>query len=168
MFSAIRTLFLLSITDISRSSIQMYYSYILCWVILHYRKIQNVVICFIFVYSFLKNSEDVYCMDTATDMSLTLQNKIAQLEENLKYFKEQAVGAERDFKEVLSTKTYYENMGAISEWQREYNIVESALKDSNTNLNCENRMIKILKAKLESGDYDMTSKSTAAKRKFTD
>jgi len=47
-------------------------------------------------------------------------------------------------------------------------MVESALKDTNTNLNSENRMIKILKAKLESGDYDMTSKSTAAKRKFTD
>ena len=107
-------------------------------------------------------------MDTAPDMSLTLQNKIAQLEEKIKYFKEQAVVAERDFKEVLSTKTFYENMGAISEWQREYNMVESALKDTNTNLNSENRMIKILKAKLESGDYDMTSKSTAAKRKFTD
>jgi len=54
-------------------------------------------------------------MDTAPDMSLTLQNKIAQLEEKIKYFKEQAVVAERDFKEVLSTKTFYENMGAISE-----------------------------------------------------
>jgi hypothetical protein len=29
-------------------------------------------------------------------------------------------------------------------------------------------MKNILKAKLESGDYDMTSKSTAAKRKSTD
>ena len=167
MFSAIRILFLLSITDISISSIQICYSYIVCWLVLHHRKIQN-VICFIFLCYFLIDSEVTYCMDTAPDMSLTLQNKIAQLEEKIKYFKEQAVVAERDFKEVLSTKTFYENMGAISEWQREYNMVESALKDTNTNLNSENRMIKILKAKLESGDYDMTSKSTAAKRKFTD
>lgn len=107
-------------------------------------------------------------MDATTDMSLTLQHKIAILEEKIKYYQEQAAAADRDFKEVLSIKTSYENKGAIAEWQREYNLAESALKDTITNLNSEKRMINILKAKLESGDYDMTSKSTAAKRKSTD
>jgi hypothetical protein len=56
----------------------------------------------------------------------------------------------------------------MDEWQREYKIVESALKDTNVNLNSEKRMVNILKAKLENGDYDLVSKSTATKRKFTD
>jgi hypothetical protein len=54
-------------------------------------------------------------MDAATDMSLTLQHKIAILEEKIKYYQEQAAAADRDFKEVLNTKTSYENKGAIAE-----------------------------------------------------
>lgn len=51
---------------------------------------------------------------------------------------------------------------------REYDIAESALKDSHTNLNSERRMLNILKAKLESGDYDISGKSTVGKRKFSE
>ena len=47
-------------------------------------------------------------------------------------------------------------------------MVQSALKDSNTNLNSEKRMLNILKAKLESGNYDMTSTSSDVKRNNTD
>jgi hypothetical protein len=36
----------------------------------------------------------------------------------------------------------------MDEWQRQYHMVQSALKDSNTNLNSEKRMLNILKAKL--------------------
>ena len=164
MFFAISTLFLLSNTDISRSSIQIYYSSISCWVILHHRKVLNVVTCFIFVYYTLKTSGVVYCMDATTDLSLTLQQKIAQLVDKINYYQEQVVAADRDFKETLSTKAYYESKGDIAEWQRQYIIVESALKDSNTNLNSEKRMLNILKAKLETGDFDLTSNSTAGKR----
>lgn len=167
IFSAIKIL--LSITDICGSSIQLYYSYILCWVILHDRMIIGVIINFIGVYCNLKyNSEVVYCMNSATEMSLELQNKISVIEEKIKYFQEQAIAADRDFKEVLSTKASYEIKGAMPEWQREYQIAESALKDSNVNLQSEKRMLNLLKAKLERGDYAMTSTSTAAKRKFTD
>jgi len=82
---------------------------------LHHRKIQYVVIYFVSVYYALKSSEVVYCMDASTDMSLTLQHKIAQLEEKIKYYQEQSAAADRDFKEVLRTKTYYEDKGAIAE-----------------------------------------------------
>lgn len=107
-------------------------------------------------------------MDGLTEKSLELQNKISGIEEKIKYYQEQLLGSDMDFKEVLSRKTYHEQTGTMDEWQRQYKIVESALKDSNTNLNSEKRMLKILKAKLESGDYDMTSTSSAVKRKFTD
>jgi hypothetical protein len=110
----------------------------------------------------------VYAMDTLTEMSLKLQEKIAKLEANISYYQEQAIAADKDFKEVLNTKAYCESKGLMDEWQREYKIVESALKDTNVNLNSEKRMVNILKAKLENGDYDLVSKSTAAKRKFTD
>jgi hypothetical protein len=56
----------------------------------------------------------------------------------------------------------------MDEWQRQYRVAESALKDTNNNLTSEKRMLKILKTKLESGDYNMTNTSSAVKRKFTD
>lgn len=166
MFSAIfRLLLLLSVIDISKSSIQIGYSYILWWVMLHPRKIEY-IIYFVFVYYAFKNSEIVYCMDPYTEMSLTLQDKITQLENKIIYCQEQAAAADRDLNEVLNTKKHYEDKGEILQWQREYDLAESAVKDTNTNLNSEIRMRNILKAKLESGDYDMTSKSTGGKRKL--
>lgn len=136
---------------------------------LHNNKIITSILYFMGVYYFFKYSTDViYCMDGLTEMSLKLQNKISGIEEKIKYYKEQLLGADRDFKEVLSRKAYHEQNGTMDEWQRQYHIVESALKDSNTNLQSEKRMLNILKAKLESGDYDMTSTSSAVKRKITD
>ena len=44
--------------------------------------------------------------------------------------------------------------------------MSSALKDSNTNLNTERKVLDVLMAKLESGDYAMSSTSTAGKRKL--
>ena len=107
-------------------------------------------------------------MDGLTEMSLRLQEKISSLTEKIRYHEEQVIGADRDFKEILSRKAYHEHNGTMDEWQRQYHIVESALKDSNTNLQSEKRMLNILKAKLESGNYNMTSTSFATKRKFTD
>ena len=119
-------------------------------------------------YVFKYSMEVVYCMDGVTEMSLRLHDKISGIEEKIKYHQEQLLGADRDFKEVLTRKAYHEQNGTMDEWRREYLIVESALKDSNTNLNSEKRMLNILKAKLESGDYAMTSTSSAVKRKITD
>ena len=160
--------FLIPIINVSRLNIQFYYTSIVCWVILHDRKIMNVIIFLIYICYTLINAEVVYAMDTLTEMSLKLQEKIAKLEANITYYQEQAIAADQDFKEVLNTKAYCESKGLMDEWQREYKIVESALKDTNVNLNSEKRMVNILKAKLENGDYDLVSKSTATKRKFTD
>lgn len=136
---------------------------------LNNNKIITCVCYFMGVYYVFKYSmEIVYCMDGVTEMSLRLQDKISSIEEKIKYHHEQFSSADRDFKEVLTRKAYHEQNGTMHEWQRQYLIVESALKDSNTNLQSETRMLNILKAKLESGDYDMTSTSSAVKRKITD
>ena len=108
-------------------------------------------------------------MDEVTEMSLIIHDKISGIEEKIKYQQEQLLGADRDFKEVLTRKAYHEQNGTMDEWRRQYRLAQSALRDTNTNLNSEKRMLNILKAKLESGDYAMTStSSTAVKRKFTD
>lgn len=60
------------------------------------------------------NTDVAYCMDTNTEMSHLLQEKIAQVQDKMKYFQDQTVQADRDFKEVLRSKTYYENKGALS------------------------------------------------------
>jgi hypothetical protein len=48
--------------------------------------------------------EVVYCMDGVTEMSLRLHDKISGIEEKIKYQQEQLLGADRDFKEVLTRK----------------------------------------------------------------
>ena len=158
------------ITDKSRSKgIQSYYISILCWVLLHNGNITTFILCFMGVYYTFKFSIDViYCMDGATEMSIMLQDKISRVEEKIHYHQGQVIAANEDFNEHLSKKSLYENKGIIAYWQREYLLVESALKDSNTNLNSEIRMLDILKGKLESGDNAMTNTSTAGKRKITD
>jgi len=107
-------------------------------------------------------------MDGVTEMSLRLHDKISGVEEKIKYQQEQLVAADRDFKEALSRKAFHEQNGTMDEWRRQYRLAQSALRDTNTNLNSEKRMLNILKAKLESGDYAMTSTSSAVKRKITD
>ena len=165
---AIRLLLLLSITDKGRSCIKTCCSYILRLVISQADRIIVLVICFIVMFFYIINFEVAYCMDSLTEMSHTLQNKIAQVEYKIKYFQEQAQLAEQDFKNVIRDKEYYETAGAIADWQHNYDLSQTALRDTNTNLNSETRMLKILKARLESGFYDMPSKVMVAKRKFTD
>lgn len=119
-------------------------------------------------YVLYNTGEVLYCMDITTENFLALQSKIARLEQNISYFQEQAAAANRDVNEYLSAKTLWENNGKTAEWQRGYAMAESALKDTHTNLNSEKRMINILKAKLENGDYDSTSKPSTGKRKLED
>jgi NADH-ubiquinone oxidoreductase chain 3 len=85
---------------------------------LHKNKIITCMCYFMGAYFFYKYSysmEVVYCMDGVTEMSLKLQNKISGIEENIKYFQDQALGAETDFKEVLTRKAYYEQIGDMDE-----------------------------------------------------
>jgi predicted nucleic acid-binding Zn-ribbon protein len=109
-------------------------------------------------------------MDGNTEMHLELKNKISKIERNIKYFEDQVIAADTDVKQILMTKNYHENNGTLDQWQREYHLVESSLKDSNTNLQSEIRMLNILKAKLEKGDYTMSmyNNPIAVKRKHTD
>lgn len=102
-------------------------------------------------------------MDANIEEMLT---KISAVEKNITYYQEQATAADTEFKDVLSAKTAYENNGHSAEWQRQREMAESALKDTNANLNSEKRMLKFLKSKLENGDFDMSSKSSTGKRKF--
>ena len=47
-------------------------------------------------------------MDEVTEMSLIIHDKISGIEEKIKYQQEQLLGADRDFKEVLTRKAYHE------------------------------------------------------------
>ena len=143
---------------------QIYYS-IIIWIFLHPIIIYIVVTLLVIVYREL-TSPLLYCMDSMTEASLALKAKISTVEQKVIYCQEQFEAANRDFNEVLNTKAYYEIRGNLAEWQREYEIVQSALKDTNVNLNSEKRMLNILKAKLESGNHSMMGESSSSKRKF--
>lgn len=68
------------------------------------------------VYIYIKyNTQVIYCMDELTEMSLEIQKKIPVIEEKIKYYQEQVVGAEMEFKEMLSTKAYHEQNDTMEE-----------------------------------------------------
>lgn len=166
MFFVIRILFLLYIIEISTlKHMQTHHYHVLKGSMLETCLFAIGCIVIFVAYNFIFYELD-YCMDTTPEMSLKL--RIEEVEEKIKYFQEQSIAADMDFKEVLSTRAHHEANGTLDQWVREYSVVESALKDSNSNLNSETRMLNILKAKLNSGDYNMASTSTATKRKFTD
>jgi len=129
----------------------------------------HIMCCFMCVYYvFVYSAEVVHCTDGITEMAINLQSKISEVEGKIKYQQEQLVIADRQFKELLRLKPVYEQIGEMDAWERRKIDVESALKDSNTNLNSETRMLSILKGRLQSGNYMMTNTSCVVKRKFTD
>ena len=105
-------------------------------------------------------------MDPTTDGFLALYNKLHSLEKTISYWEQQAEAANMELEELLKEKTLYENNGKTDEWQREYAMAESAVKDTNINLESEKRMLNIVKTKIENRDYDFSSKPSTGKRKL--
>ena len=103
-------------------------------------------------------SEPLYCMDSLTDARDQLLARISQAEGKIEYFSEQAKETDRLFKEALR-----DNLPE--------NVKQEALeakKDSETNLNVERKVLRTLKNRLDSGDYNTTLSTTSSlgKRNF--
>ena len=97
-------------------------------------------------------------MDSLTDARDQLLARISQAEGKIEYFSEQAKETDRLFKEALR-----DNLPE--------NVKQEALeakKDSETNLNVERKVLRTLKNRLDSGDYNTTLSTTSSlgKRNF--
>ena len=103
-------------------------------------------------------SEPCYCTDSFTDAYNQLSSKISKVEENIQYFSEQAKEADRLFKEALK-----ENLPEDMKQER-----LEAKKDSEINLNVEKKVLKTLKDRLNSGNFDssLSTTSSLGKRNF--
>lgn len=110
--------------------------------------------------------EVVYAMDPETSEFLS---KISKVQSNVEYYTDQVKLANQEFKAILSdiNKTDPSNTRALEVLNMEKEGAIEAMKDSNANLASEKRMLKILQAKKDAGDFTLpTSSSTVTKRKL--
>lgn len=127
--SVIKEYVILYYTDIA-SVIKRYvilYNTEIAPVIIAYAIVYNTEIiigirCLIALYCYIKYFfnithffEIMYCMDESTEARINLQDKIAKVEKNIEYFRGQVSEADKDFKEVLDTKSHCENNGHMAE-----------------------------------------------------
>lgn len=98
--------------------------------------------------------DPIYCADGLTDARLKLESKIKELTESRAYWKEQSIETDRIFKESLANS-----------YNKEYqDEALQAKKECEKNLNTDSNMLKNLKAKLDSGVYDLSTWSSLGKR----
>ena len=104
--------------------------------------------------------EPLYCMDCFEEARRKLLNKISKVEGNIEYFSEQVEQADHSFKKALKDNLPEDEKQGIVE----------AMKESQTNLNLEKKALKILKSRLESGNYDssLSTTSSLGKRNFAE
>jgi len=160
----LRTLLFLSVSHINRTSIQTYYCSIICWVLLHDKFFIRAVTFLAYIIYNIYVAEPGYCMDPFSDLS----TKIAKCEDNIKYFSDQSWACHLKFGETLSSRGSCVSNGQISQWEHDYAAAYSALADSKTNLDSEERMLNILKQKLHTNNNELPVKSIIGKRKNMD
>lgn len=94
-----------------------------------------------------------------------LLQRIEKSQSDIRYYREQMLGADQQFKEVLALRGYLEpNL-----WQEEFINAQSALKDTTRNLSSEQRMLTILNNKLANNDFSTNESpnlNKSTKRKF--
>ena len=94
-------------------------------------------------------------MDENTEERLMLIEKILKTEGNISYYKEQV----RLYTIVFQNAITGGDARAIAE-------VRTGLVETQTNLNSEQRMLGILKNRLESGNFSLGTTSSLGKRAF--
>lgn len=103
-------------------------------------------------------------MDGTSEERLNLVNKIAKCKADVAYYKDQLAAADHSFRDLLRVREQLSKQ----EYERAFAQVKSALDDSNTNLNTENKAIKYYENKLANGDFSMETSKTVQKRKASD
>ena len=97
----------------------------------------------------------VYCCSNEADIE-AFKNRIVETRTNVQYFKDQLVAYDHSFKEAILTQN-----------TEEMNESRVALKEAQTNLNSEQRLLRILENRLSNGDFsDLNPKPITGKRGF--
>ena len=111
------------------------------------------------LYMILYNAfyDPIFCMDSL-DAYNELLAKITEKEGNIEYFLEQAKETDRLFKEALRDN--------LPEEMRQERL--EAKKDSEINLNIERKILRVLKNRLDSGNFNssLSTPSSLGKRNF--
>lgn len=96
-------------------------------------------------------------------------SKYNSVQDKVEYYTDQVRLANEDFKTALNNLNNLppNQTEARAELIRNIEDIRESMKDSQTNLSSEQRMLRILDARKEAGDYTVpSSSSTATKRSF--
>lgn len=101
--------------------------------------------------------QHVYCMDSSIELRLTLEEKIASMEGQANYFREQIKILDYEFRRAILNNLPGDVRDEILLGRKEFQ----------TNLDTETKLIRKLKDRLSSGDFDssFTTSSSLGKRK---
>ena len=105
-------------------------------------------------------SSPIYCMDASSELLAS----ISRVERKIAYFNDQMIALDFQFKRILSLKDKI----PIEEYTKQHDEAITGLRETRTNLNSENRMLSILKNKLDNNDFTFKQTSSAQKRPFSD
>lgn len=94
-------------------------------------------------------------MDENTEARLTLLQKIASSQNSIEYYRSQIAACTQALNQSISIND-----------QETINQVTTALKETQSNLNSEQRMLNILNSRLQSGNYNLGVSSSLGKRAF--
>jgi uncharacterized protein YdcH (DUF465 family) len=102
--------------------------------------------------------DPIYCMDSFIEAQNELLHRISRVEGNIEYFSDQAKQTDELFKQAIR-----EN---LPEDMRKERL--NAKRESETNLNIERKVLRILKSRLDSGDLNpsISTSSSLGKRGF--
>ena len=107
-------------------------------------------------------SDTFYCMDGQTE---DLLRQIAKKRDMCEYFQQQVWACNENINEITSKRGSMNN----ADWERDFEYAKLAMRETETNLNMEKKILNSLEGKLRSGNYyELSDNSTVQKRKAGD
>jgi len=126
--------------------------------------------CFILVEIDFLPIQTVYAMEPDSSAYDAFTSKFNSVQRNAEWWRNQAHEAAQDFKTVLN---YLGTLGPNDTELRgllntKLEVVRESIKDSQTNLSSEERMLKILQARKDAGNYTLPSSSSTVTKRSLD
>ena len=107
----------------------------------------------------------IYAMEP--ELHEQFMSKIASVKDNIEHFKCEASASEHEFKKMIDYMSGVDEKDSRREYlTKKLEEMRQNMKESQTNLSSERRMLNILENKRRMGDYTLPSSSTVSKRPF--
>ena len=108
-----------------------------------------------------------YAADVDGSLYEAFMSKLNSVRQNIIYYSDQAFSSEQDFKSILHKINDLDqsDVGSRQRLSRSLEYARECMKDSQTNLASEKRMLSVLEARENAGNYTLPSSSSLSGNK---